>query len=232
MTILSVIKNVVLVTGLKESPSAVMSSTEREHLELARLANEMALRITQEHDWQKFSKIHTTTADGVTVDYDVPSDFGRFEHDGELWSSQYSTCLSRVMTLDEWIEKEITDVEAAVGEWIFYGDQIHLRPAPANGVLLKYAYQRNTIVRKADLTLASSFTADTDTFQLNEKLLELGIIWQWKANKGVAYDEDMQNFELLKSSMIKQDGGSPLLRVGRKGMANGLKMAYPRSIVA
>ena len=36
--------------------------------------------------------------------------------------------------------------------------------------------------------------ADGDSFVLDERLLKLGMIWQWKANKGSPYAEDMATY--------------------------------------
>jgi hypothetical protein len=39
-----------------------------------------------------------------------------------------------------------------------------------------------------------SFTDDADSFRLDERLLKLGMVWQWKANKGTSYAEDMGTY--------------------------------------
>jgi hypothetical protein len=40
------------------------------------------------------------------------------------------------------------------------------------------------------------------------------MIWQWRANKGLPYAEDMKSYELLLSKLIAEDTGQKAVRMG------------------
>lgn len=229
MTILSVIQAVTPVIGL-EVPTSVFSSTEREHIELAALANEMAGRIAASYDWQALSRIGTLTGDGTTQDFDLPSDYDRMVGSAEVWSSTLVTPLSRVDDVNEWLGLDIRSFDFVINAWIVYGSQIHIKPAMATAVTAQFFYQSNLIVTPATGANKTSFSIDTDAFRLDETLLKLGMIWQWKANKGLPYSEDMANFEERKARLIASDKGAKKITVGNRRMASGTTTAYPMAI--
>ena len=67
----------------------------------------------------------------------------------------------------------------------------------------------------ADNSTKAAFTADSDTFRLDEELLKLGIVWQWKASKGYPYAEDMANYEKQMNACLQKDAGSKPIVSGR-----------------
>jgi hypothetical protein len=225
MTILSVIQDVCTVVGL-DKPDAALSSTVREHVELVALAQEMADRIARSYDWQVLSRINTITGDGATTDYDLPSDYDRMPVKANLWSSSLNTSLTPISQLDEWLELTVQAFTAVTNAWIIYGGQIHFMPALADTITAKHFYQSNLIVAPDSGANKTGFTVDTDSFRLDAQLLKLAMIWQWRANKGYPYDEDMASFEELKDRLIVRDKGSHMLRVGRIRMPADASIAY------
>jgi hypothetical protein len=75
----------------------------------------------------------------------------------------------------------------------------------------------------------AAFTADDDTFVLDERLLTLDCIWRWKAQKGLEYAEHMQNAEIARSKAISDDKGPRILVQGRRRLS--LPVAYPGTIL-
>jgi len=64
------------------------------------------------------------------------------------------------------------------------------------------------------------FMNDLDTFVLDERLLKLGMIWQWKAQKGSAYAEDMGTYGDALTYAMGNDSPAPIL-IDRKRVSNG-----------
>lgn len=56
--------------------------------------------------------------------------------------------------------------------------------------------------------MKEEFTSDDDVFRLDERVLKLGMIWPWKANKGQAYAEDMVTYEDALAVASGNDKGS------------------------
>jgi hypothetical protein len=229
MTILSAIQSVCKVVGL-DVPTAVLASTAREHLELVALANEMADRIAQSHDWQAFKTLATITGDGATEDHSLPTDYARMLKKAQLWSSSLETPLSPISDTDEWLGLDVQTFDFVVNAWTIYGNQMHIKPALASAVTAKYFYITDLIVSPSSGSNKTDFTADNDMYRLSERLLALGMIWQWRAHKGLAYQQDMETFEALKETLIRDDKGSRMVRLGNPKLPDDVTTSYPQSI--
>jgi len=229
MTILSVAQDACKVIGL-DVPSSLLSSTDREHVELVAIASEMAQRIARGHEWQLFARIHTLTGDATTEDWSLPTDYDRMPVKAQLWSSALDSALSPIPDLDRWLSLDIQSFDFVVNAWTIYGGLMHIKPALALAVTVKFFYQSNLIVAPASGTNKTDFTLDTDSFRLDEQLLKLGIIWRWKEAKGQAYAEWLDDFEELKERLVARDKGSRVLRIGRPRMPSGVQQAYPQAI--
>lgn len=228
MTILAVCQQVAPVIGLR-IPQGVMASTAREHIELAALANEMAARIAFDsgHDWSKLKRIATLTGDGVKEAFDFPPDYRRMLKKARVWpsSSPYAT-LTHVPDSDEWLGMQVQNFQQVVGSWTIIGEQIHIKPVVDAGQTAKFFYIHNQIVKKSDGTPQTGFMADEDVFVLDERVLKLGMIWQWKANKGQQYSEDLSNYEDALSEQAGNDKGSNPIVVGKQRMPSA-DLAFP-----
>lgn len=229
MTVLSAIQEACSVIGL-DVPNGVYASTDRANVELADIANDMAERIANAHEWQVLSTLATITGDGSTEDYDLPSDYDRMLTKTQLWSSSLKTPLSHISDIDEWLGLDVQAFSHVINAWSIFGGQVHIKPALASAVTAKYYYQSNLIVTPASGANKVKFTADTDVFRLDEQLLRLGIIFQWRANKGLPYAEDMANYEDRKEKLISRDKGSRIVRLGRVRMPKDTHLAYPQNI--
>ena len=97
--------------------------------------------------------------------------------------------------------------------------------ALANADTVKFFYISNYIA-----TGKTAFTSDGDVFLLDERLLTLGVIWQWKANKGLPYAEDMVNYNDAFNVAVGNDKGSNILVVGQSRLRMGADYAFPMVI--
>lgn len=226
MTILSVIQSVCPVIGL-DVPSAVVSSSDREHVELKALAQEMAERIAKAHEWQKLNTLATYTGDASTEDFSLPTDFDRMLKKAQVWGSSTRAPFTPISDRDQWLGLTVQATSLVLNSWIIYGGQIHIKPAMASAATAKHWYQSNLIIAPNSGANKATITADDDTFRLSERLLKLGMIWQWKANKGLAYAQDMDTYEDMLEKLASDDKGSRVIRVGRVRMPSDVTAAYP-----
>ena len=96
-------------------------------------------------------------------------------------------------------------------------------PAPIGTAT--FPYISNAWARAADGTARAWFEADTDAFTIDERLLTLGLIWRWKAQKGMEYGEDMATYEQALSQAQARDAGSRVYR-NRRPVFGGAQVAY------
>ncbi len=226
MTLISVAKTVCRRVGIAD-PDIIAASTERKYVEILELANEMALRIARGYDWQDFSRVETMQGDGVTESFDLPGDYDRMPKKANVWSSRLQGPLNHINDLDEWLGLEVLAFDLAVNSWTMFDGKIHIKPVFAAGETGKYRYQHNQIIRGSNGTLKTKFTADDDSFVLDEQLLQLGMIWQWRANKGQPYAEDMVNYETLLGRLVSRNKGSKIIASGHPRLPRGTRVAYP-----
>lgn len=231
MTVLAAIQNLSSVIGI-DKPVAVYGSTEREHFELQVLANKSAEEIAKAYEWQALKALKTMTGDGVTEDFALPEDYLAMLRKTKLWSSSLKTPLGHITSTDEWQELTVRAISTGIGVWTLYGNQIHIKPAPATGVTITYWYRSNKYALEADgITPKAAFVVDGDIFRLSERLLELDMTWRWKAQKGTAYAEALQDYQTELDRLITEDKGSRILRVGRPRIPSDVRVAYPIPIV-
>ncbi len=229
MTILTVCEDLAVVVGI-EVPTVVYGGTDRELLELKALANTMAKRIFEAHEWELFMTLATLTGDASKTAFDMPSDYDRFPKEMDMWASSLESPMQLIKSFNRWLDLDVRAYDFVVNAWIKIGGQINIKPAMATASTAKYYYISNLIVAPNAGSNKVAFTADDDTFRLDEELLKLGMIWQWRANKGRPYAEDMSNYEDKLSKLIVKDKGARKLIVGRRRMPKGGRTAYPQSI--
>lgn len=230
MTVLSVCQNVSLVIGLNK-PDQVFSSTDREMQELGRLANEIAERLMLDFDWQVLQTIQTYTGDDVSEGFDLPSDYDRMVEAASMWSSRWTWAFNHIVSPDTWLEYQVVPYTFVNGNWMIYGGQLHVLPIMTSTETLKFFYVSKNICKSAGGTPKALFTADDDELRIPEKLLELGMIWQWRANKGLPYEEDMVNFEkFINKRMTKDAGSNPIISGNPLRWKRSGAWAFPQTV--
>lgn len=233
MTILSVVKSVCLTPGIGiDPPSQLLSSTDREYQEMVTVADEMATEIMKVYDWQALQKQQTFTGDAAAEAFDLPEDYDRMPNASSMWSSRWTWAFNKISSTDEWLEYQVVPYTFINGNWIIFGDQFHFLPIMGSGETIKFFYVSKFYAKAADnTTFKASFTVDTDTFRLSENLLKLGIIWLWKSQKGLPYEEDMRTYELALNKLMKSDnGGQAVLSGNRNRYSRGVKTAFWQTV--
>lgn len=230
MTVLSAIQSASSVLGIAR-PASVFGAADDDAVLLADTAQKAAEYIAERHEWQTLKRRNTYTGNGTTEGFDLPDDFSRLVKKMSIQSSRLELPLSHVPDDDEWLELVTEDYQIAVGAWRLLGGQMVFYPPLAALETATFYFVTTHIVVGADAVTKAEFTADTDRFRLNERLLDLCIRWMWKEQRGLPYAEQMQTFEDALSKHVMWDRGSRLLPIGRAAVSGDVTVAYPRSIV-
>jgi hypothetical protein len=229
MTVLSVVRNLNFIGVAR--PESLFSSTEREYVQLATLANRAKDDIIAAHDWRVLTKLHTLTGDGTTTEWDFPSDFDRFTDDNTGKAAIVTPIMVGPMVqiedLQTWLNMEVRQFGRVTYSWILLGGKIVVKPALPAGTPAYFYYQSNAVVQEKPFVFKHEFTLDPDKFRLDEKLLEETIAWMWRHEKRQAYAEDMATAEKTKAQLIMRDKGPRKLKFGSSVEANAATYAYP-----
>jgi hypothetical protein len=211
MTILKVVQDVTEVVGVLQPTSIFTNITQNRTMqEMLALANEMAQRIGCDagHDWTVLKKLNTYTGNGTQTAFNLPADYKRMLLTANVRSSTAPRQPLRfIPDFDEWTARRLSNQGAGgfTGEWTMAGGQVLIYPAPATDVTITFPYLDKNCVVLSGGGVGNEFIADTDSFRLDERLLKLGMIWQWKANKGSPYAEDMGTYGDALATLMGKD---------------------------
>lgn len=229
MSLLSVVRQVCPVVGVLQ-PTSVFSglASNRTMQEMLTIANEMAQRIATDYrDWTALRKPWTLPGDGMAASFNLPADYRRMQKDGHVWRSTDTKQPMRfIPNTDEWFQRRAAQETDAWGEWTLYGGQIHIHPVMPLGTSARFTYLHKNCIALATGGVNDEFMNDTDSFVLNERVLRLGMIWDWKAKKGSPYAEDLSTFEDAIRTAMGYDSPAPIL-IDSMPTSAYAKVAYP-----
>jgi hypothetical protein len=196
--------------------------------EMLALANEMAQRIAYEYrDWQKLKTTQTYAGNGVITAFNLPANYQRMLLSSNVWRSTSQLLpMTFVPDTDEWLNHRLRGYTGSYGEWTLLGGQLHIYPVMPVGESAYFAYLDKNCITLNGGGVGDAFQNDLDSFILGDRLLKLGMIWQWKANKGGSYAEDMGTFGDALSVSMGHDAPAPII-VGRRPIAADARTAYP-----
>lgn len=232
MPLLSIIRDVCAEVGV-EIPTAVIPgiSSSRTMQEMLALANEMAQRIAYNtSDWTRLKTVAEFSGDGVTTAFNLPADYKRMPITSNVWRSSTSQHPMRfIANHDEWLRRRMANTTDSLGEWTMLGGQMHVYPVMDVGTKATFSYLQRNCVALFSGGFGDTFMNDADRFVLDERVLKLGIIWQWVAKKGGPYTESMGTYGDALVIEIGADGPKPVI-VGRQPISAGARAAYPYSL--
>ncbi len=218
---------------LGRKPTTLFSSTETFEIECQDLLNEVAADIAKSHDWQALIKVQTMTGDGSDTDFAFPSDYARMLLKSDILdSTNFAWGYTRIVDINEFLAIRAQGVSALPGVWTMYANQFQFEPAPVSGATAEFPYiDRNYALATDGTTAKPAFTLDSDTFRLPERLLTLGLIWKWRANKGLPGESDAEsNFVKAFAEESGRDKGARIIRTGALRVPANVTAAYPYAL--
>lgn len=215
MTLLSIVQSHCKINGLNV-PDAVIGSQDTTVVQLHEILNSLVETITDQSKFQGFNKEASFTLI-AGEDQGAISDLA---DDGFLWLVP-NTFYNRTRNLkiagpfDEatWQRRKAQDIGGTFYGFRLRNNHLYINPAPASGGLDDVAFEYMSsfgVVDNAGVSKAS-FTVDTDTFMLPEKILKKGLSWRWKYQKGLAYQLEEQEFwDMLNNAIARDKAQTPV----------------------
>lgn len=229
MTLLTVVKDVCAVVGV-QLPQSVFSAvnSNRTMQEMLALANEMAQRIAYDsRDWTAFRAVKTYAGDGAATSFDLPADYKRMLLTANVWRSTSTLAPMRfVPDTDEWLQRRSRGIYDAWGEWTLLGGKMLIAPVMGTGVSVYFPYLHRNCITLAAGGVNDAFLADDDRFTLDDRVLKLGMIWQWKGQKGSPYAEDLGTYGDALMSIAGRDSPAPIL-IDRRPISQAVRATSP-----
>lgn len=199
MTLLSAINEVCDVVSLDQFAS-VYGSNDPNAQTMVAFAQEAGDEIARRADWQRMLSTHTAS----TSPENLPSDFQRMTPGGAVRTAA-GDFFRPITNSSQWAV--IVGVPSAQPYVFIRGQQILFSPAAsAVGAIIDYL-SKNWVLRDPGGP-GDTLTADDDKTLFPERLLTKGIIWRWKRQKGLPYDDNLAEFEADLLQEINADRGA------------------------
>jgi len=145
--------------------------------------------------------------------YALPADFD-YMINQTMWDRGYRWQVFGGLTPQEWqVLKSGLSPTGPRRRFRIMDGALHLDPIPYDSNLLVYEYYSTNFALTIGTTPASSFTTDTDTYQLLDDLLVMGIMWRWKRAKGLDYSEEYKTYSDALQRELGRDATARPLRL-------------------
>lgn len=212
MSLLTLVQDVCRRVSLAR-PNAVMSATDEQTQQLLGLANEEGQELAARYPWQALTRearFTTIAAESQgTIASLTSSGFGWILNE-TIWNRSQGRPIFGPKTPANW---QLLKASFMNGPWIQYrirGNQLLFLPQPAAGQDCYFEWQSKYWVQGASGD-AAQYGSDADLTHLDERLLTLGVIWRWKAAKGLGYAEDFNKYERAIADAMTRDATKPRL---------------------
>lgn len=196
-------------------PSIVVASTDSQVRQLLRIAQVEGRSLAKRHTWQVLTSEHTftTTATAVQVTASaIPSDFG-WAIPETMWNRTLKRRVYGPIDNQEWQETQGTSITQVNPAFRIRNNTILITPTPTTGQSIYYEYVSTKWCQSSGGAAQAAWAADADTGRLDEYIMTLGIIWRFRAAKGLDFATGLAAYEREVADAIIRDGSRPRLRM-------------------
>lgn len=198
-------------------PSSVSSSSDPAIVQLMALANEEGQDLSARYPWQALINESSFTTVAVEAQGAMTTLAGtdfRYILNDVMWDRTLKRPIVGPSNPQDW---QMMKAQAVTGPFIQFrirGGSLKFIPVPTAGDSVYFEWISKNWVTVALGGTSSTWTADADTGLLDEEIMAQGVMWRWKASKGVEYAEDFNKYERLVADQMARDGGKSTLNLG------------------
>ena len=216
MTLLTICQDAANEIGVP-SPSAVIGSTDTTAIQLLAAANREGKNLVTGYDWEVLVKEenHTAIANEsqgkLTA---IATDFERFSNN-TMWNRTSDRKFYGPLNNTEWQTLKGSVQSGITNYFRIRGGKLLMNPVPTVGDAIYFEYISEWWVDTtgdgdAD---ATRYAADANTTILDENLITLGVIWRFLKQKGLPYDNQLQEYQIKLFEKQAKDGAKPIIRM-------------------
>lgn len=216
-TILDIIKEACRRIGISVPASAV-SSTDLQVQQLVALLNEEGQELAARYPWQRLTKEATFTTVSTQSQGDLDggilpcaANLAYIVND-TIWNRTTRLPIYGPLSARDWAYARSMNYTAPTSEYRILSNQLIFNPPPAAGDSAAFEYITRNWLQSADASAArETIVADDDAPVLDWQLLMLGLMWRWRAAKGLDYSQSFETYERRVMDAIARDGTKPIL---------------------
>ena len=212
-TLLQIVQEFCQRTGLVK-PLIVAQSQDDTLLQIMSLASEVAEDMVRRRAWTDLNYEATfasvaTESQGLLTTL-APNGFRKILNETIFDRTQRLPIFGPVQPPEWQFDKAVVNTGPYASYRIVRGELL-ISPVPPAGHTYAFEYASDAAVRPAAGAAKQYFTADDDTFLLDKALLQLGLRWRWKEEKGLPYLESYRLYESAIAESAGGDGTKPTL---------------------
>lgn len=209
MSLLSLVSRFAAEVNIESNVTTVMGTTDPQIIQMKALLQKEVNDLAGRGDWEALvnEAVHTTIAQedqgAITT---IASNNFRYVKNNTIWNRSSNLPIYIVSAAD-WQQSKATAATSPNYEARIRGGKLIVDPIPSAGETWAFEYVTwNAITDSTGETQKQYFTNDADLMLLPELLLEAGLEWRWKKQKGMEYAEDFRTYEMLVANELSRNG--------------------------
>jgi len=214
LSLLTVCQGVARRIGIT-TPSAIVANTnDPDAMLLWELANVEGYALSQRAFWSRLRVEHTftTLAADSQGDDSIPDDFECIVPE-TMFNRTARRKVCGPISVEAWQEYKSSLIVPADPVFLQRGDVFLMAPTQTAGQSIYYEYISTKWALSSGGAAQTEFLADTDTTIFKDIILKQGILWRWKAHKGLEHETDRFDYEKMVVDQILRDGVKPRLQL-------------------
>ena len=177
--------------------SVLVGNVNENALTMIRFAQEAGEEISRRGDWQKMLKTASVTASPFVL----PVDFQRLVPGGIMTAT--GTFARMILNGGQW--SIVAPTTAGAYTFIRDGALLFAPPSSAVGATVQYVSTQWLAGVGGNV---SQITADDNAPLFPARLLTSNLIWRWRRQKGVTYEDELAEFEAALAIELAADRGA------------------------
>lgn len=197
------------------APNAAVTSSDQQIIQLVALAEEEGQELETRYQWQGIqteATFNTVASELQGALSTIAPGFAYIVND-TFWNRTLRRPLYGPTSEQDWQQKKAIQLNGPFNAFRIKGGSIYFYPVPVAGQTCAFEFMsKNWIATSAGGT-SEIWTNDADTPLIDDKIVILGLIWRWKAAKGLDYAEDFAKYERRVMDAMARDAGKPRLNM-------------------
>lgn len=195
------------------SPNAAVTATDQQIIQLVALAEEEGQELATRYAWETLQVEATFTTVAAQVQTTLAAITTGFDYivNDTIWNRTLRRPVYGPKSQQDWQQAKANQINGPFNSFRIIADAINFYPNPVAGQTCAFEYQSRAWVNASAGGSSDTWTSDADTPKLDGQLLVLGIVWRWKAAKGLDYAEDYAKYERRVTDAMARDSGKAKL---------------------
>lgn len=208
-------------------PNTAVSSSDIAIIQMLSILNEEGSKLARRHPWQLLTDEATFTTLAAASQGTISSIIGANKNfrkiiDETIWNRTTRAIVLGPLPPAERQGRLAITTNGPYSEYYIRNGTLYFDPVPSAGDSCYFEYvSHNWAVSSDGLTRRSRFTMDDDLPLFDDELLQAGLKWRWNKSKGLDYQEDFQDYEMMVADAITGDKTARRIKLDQ--MARGLR---------